>query len=296
MRSLLKIAYLGTLYDLIKTIRTTYAVSLFEEFMALSISPILAFADNYIWCIYDTVVKQAIVIDPGSAKAVDIFLEKHQLQLSAILITHHHPDHIGGVATLKKKHSSPVYGYQNANIASIDIPLIEGDEFELLSCKFKVFEVPGHTLDHIAFYAPCEAGSRHQTPWLFCGDTLFSGGCGRLFEGTPCQMHASLTQLSNLPENTEVYCAHEYTLGNLMFAVKLMPNNGDLISYKADCKNLRDNMVPTIPSTIGLELKINPFLRLDDEEIQQYFKTKNLLIKKNPVDTFAAIRQEKDNF
>jgi len=287
----------------------------------LNITAITAFSDNYIWCIYDPDTKQAIVVDPGSYQAVEDFLVAEGLKLEAILITHHHPDHVGGVTELKAKYAAKAYGFKQAKFTFLDYHFTEGDEFTLLGCLFRTLEVPGHTLDHIAFYSPAYLNlsktstlsttthqtdssrvsssnkktlNRHKKPWLFCGDTLFSGGCGRLFEGTAKQMHQSLTAISKLPVETEIYCAHEYTLSNLEFATSLMPNNEDLRDYQRHCEQLRNRNTPTIPSTIDTELKINPFLRISDNEILENLNKNSRPI--GPEYVFAAIRKAKDAF
>ena len=266
----------------------------------LNIVAIPAFSDNYIWCIFDAQSKKAIVVDPGSSKDVQDFLSTENLSLEAILITHHHPDHIGGVNQLKQTYPANVYGFGQSNLPFIDHPLSDGDEFSLLGCTFTTIEVPGHTLDHIAFYSHGN-NDFHVKPWLFCGDTLFSGGCGRLFEGTAKQMHNSLLRLSQYPAETEIYCAHEYTLSNLEFARSLMPNNMDLKNYQTHCHQLRNQLKPTIPTTIDTELKINPFLRVADNEIihELNLSKKDTDIhefKKHPELVFAAVRRAKDTF
>jgi len=265
----------------------------------LKVIAIPAFSDNYIWCIYDEHSKQAIIVDPGCSKSVLDFLDAQKLQLTAILITHHHPDHIGGVADLKYQTNARVYGFshagsKNCKLTFIDQEYIEGNSFFCLGTEFKILEVPGHTLDHIAFYS--EPDQTHIAPWLFCGDTLFSGGCGRLFEGSASQMHNSLVKLSSLPNECEVYCAHEYTLTNLEFALSLMPNNEALHAYRAECVDKRANNESTLPSTIGLELEINPFLRTQDSELVLHLQTKNHNLIPNPQSIFAATRKAKDLF
>jgi len=265
----------------------------------LKVIAISAFSDNYIWCVINEYSKQAIVIDPGCSKSVLNFLDEQKLQLSGILITHHHPDHIGGVADLKSQTKALVYGFsdagpRNSKLTFIDQEYAEGDSFSLLGTEFQVLEVPGHTLDHIAFYS--EPDQVHRTPWLFCGDTLFSGGCGRLFEGSASQMHHSLSKLSNLPSECEVYCAHEYTLSNLEFAASLMPNNKTLQAYIIECKVKRAKNEITLPSTMGLELEINPFLRTHDSELVLSLQSKNRNIAPDADSIFAATRTAKDLF
>ena len=184
-------------------------------------------------------------------------LQIEGLQLQGILVTHHHPDHTGGVAALRDTTNAPVYGPARENIPAPYLPVQESDAFQLLGLQFVVMDVPGHTSGHVAYYCADMDG----TPLVFCGDTLFSGGCGRLFEGTAAQMQQSLERLAGLPGETRVCCTHEYTMGNLKFALAVDPDNLDLQKYFACCQTLRAQALPTLPSTIALELRINPFLR-----------------------------------
>ena len=265
----------------------------------LEVIAIPAFSDNYIWCIINKHSNEAIVVDPGCSQTVLNFLEKLNLELVGILITHHHPDHIGGVVDLKDQTNTTVFGYTHAGpkgrkLDFIDKAFNHGDSFSILGTDFQVIEIPGHTLDHIAFYSAQD--QTHLKPWLFCGDTLFSGGCGRLFEGSPSQMHNSLNKLSKFPKETEVYCAHEYTLSNLEFALSLMPNNPALQTYIEVCKVKRSKGQATLPSTIKQELLCNPFLRTNDQDlINNLAKTyKNL--STDAVSIFTATRKAKDHF
>lgn len=265
----------------------------------IKIHGIEAFNDNYIWCIFNE-KNNAIIVDPGCAKSVDAFLTKHNLNLEAILITHHHFDHIGGVKQLKEKHSPKIYGYKGADFDFLDFTLVDGQKFKLLELEFKTIEVPGHTLDHIAFFVDIPSSdiddNKVMQPSLFSGDTLFSAGCGRLFEGTAEQMFSSLNKLAALPANTLIYCAHEYTLSNLAFAKSLMPNNKDLSSYISLCEEKRQQGLATVPSTLSTELKINPFLRNDDPEIYSSLKNRGLIKTMNELEVFRATRMAKDNF
>jgi hydroxyacylglutathione hydrolase len=222
-----------------------------------------AFTDNYIWMVHDG--QRALVVDPGDAEPVFHALQHHGLQLEAILVTHHHADHVGGVDALREATGATVYGPARERIPAPLCPLGQGDRMTALGIAFEVFDVPGHTAGHIAYFAPDWMGA----PLLFCGDTLFSGGCGRLFEGTPAQMLASLSALAALPGNTRVCCTHEYTLGNLKFARVVEPDNAALALYQTECVAKRAAGVPTLPSSIALELQINPFLRTREVAVQQ---------------------------
>lgn len=264
-----------------------------------------AFSDNYIWCIQDE-NGDALVVDPGCAKSVNTFLDNRQLNLKAILITHHHPDHIGGVNTLKETHKATVYGYRDSNLSFLDQLFIDKDSFTVIGIRFSVIEVPGHTLDHIAFYTETpltlilSEGQNNEEqllqPSLFCGDTLFSGGCGRLFEGTAEQMFHSLEKIAMLPEETSVFCAHEYTLSNLKFAQSVMPENQQLHNYLKACQFKREKSRPTIPSTLKVEHDINPFLRSRDPELIANLRATKRLKDETPLEVFRATRQAKDSF
>ena len=260
----------------------------------LNIKPISAFNDNYIWCLYDTETKEALLVDPGDANAALSFLNAEKLKLSHILITHHHPDHIGGVNKLKQHFACKTVGFSQANYQGVDIALSECSSIALLSITFKIIEVPGHTLDHIAFYAAKQGAI--DTPLLFCGDTLFSAGCGRLFEGTPAQMLNSLDKFKLLPEATLIYCAHEYTLANLNFVTALLPNNSDVAAYRTLCENKRAQGHATIPTTLGNECRINPFLGSERHEIATAAQAFTGTLETDPLSVFAAIRKAKDSF
>ncbi len=222
----------------------------------IHIEPIPAFNDNYIWCISDDTSRKAAVVDPGDAAPVEQALLDRQLELSAILITHHHFDHTGGIEQLIKHRNIPVYGPENDAVALINHRLNERSTLSLFGLNFSVLEIPGHTLDHIALYC---ADTGLGYPVVFCGDTLFAGGCGRIFEGDPAMMLNSLHKLAALPAATRVYCAHEYTLGNLSFANAVEPDNDALNErIRTDSKRRQDN-IPTVPSVLATEFATNPF-------------------------------------
>lgn len=255
----------------------------------LKIIPIPAFNDNYLWLLHDD--QRALVVDPGDAAPVQRYLSEFKLKLDTILVTHHHADHIGGVDELRNATGAKVYGPALEKIPKPYTPLNDGDTLGAMGLDFKVIDVPGHTAGHIAFYTPDARGK----PLLFCGDTLFSGGCGRLFEGTPEQMLASLDKLAALPGNTVVCCTHEYTLGNLRFAMVVDPANAELTAYQAHCTDLRARNQPTLPTSIAQELLINPFLRTRQSALissAQHFDA----AARDDTSVFAAIRQLKNQF
>ena len=256
----------------------------------LTVEPIPAFNDNYIWLLYDTDSRRAFVVDPGDAAPVMAVLSEQKLTLSGILITHHHFDHVGGLAELRAAYEPVVYGPHNPAIDGIDHRLGAGDRIEVLGRTFSVMTVPGHTLDHIAYY------HESKQPLLFCGDTLFAGGCGRLFEGTPPMMLASLESLAALPGNTLVYCAHEYTLANLAFARAVEPENSALQERIAQAELTRANNTPTVPSSLSLELETNPFLRCAEQNLLDSLASQGKLTADNTADVFALVRAWKDNF
>lgn len=248
-----------------------------------------AFADNYIWLLHDG--KQALVVDPGEAAPVHAALDAHGLGLAAILVTHHHGDHVGGVDALRSRLTGPVYGPARERIPEPFVPLAAGQRISALGLDFEVFDVPGHTAGHIAYLHRPAQGA----PLLFCGDTLFSAGCGRLFEGTPAQMHHSLSLLAALPGTTRVCCTHEYTLSNLRFAAAVEPTNRDIRSHVAWCEDQRERNLPTLPSTIAHELRINPFLRCHVAEVAASARTHGAA-GDQPVAVFTALREWKNQF
>jgi len=248
-----------------------------------------AFTDNYIWMLHDGT--DAVVVDPGEAAPVLSALDERQLALSGILVTHHHGDHVGGVDELRARLKGAVYGPKRERIPEPFVAVADGDRVDLLGLRFEVIEVPGHTAGHVAYF---HAG-RDGAPILFCGDTLFSGGCGRLFEGTAEQMHASLARLASLPGDTRVCCAHEYTLSNLKFARAVEPGNAALVRYNADCESTRAAGRPTLPSTIAVERAINPFLRCDRPEVTASARTQGARSAEGS-EVFAALRRWKNEF
>jgi hydroxyacylglutathione hydrolase len=249
-----------------------------------------AFTDNYLWALVNNEGYCAIV-DPGDALPVIEFLDKHNYTLTDILLTHHHSDHIGGVDALLKKYTNiNVYGPSTSRFTMVNNPCTDKENILLtkLNIKLTVMEVPGHTIDHICYF---------DDDNVFLGDTLFSAGCGRLFEGTPEQMHHSLTKISQLNNNTNIYCAHEYTLANITFALNVDPDNQDLIDYDLFTKQQRANNMSTIPTKLSTQLAINPFLRSSDTQIKQAIKAKFDLTNSISDQTcFTYLRKWKDSF
>ena len=258
-----------------------------RDFLPLDVVPVSAFKDNYVWTLRND--RHAAVVDPGDARPVLEYLAREKLQLAAILATHHHADHVGGIAQLVQEYRVPVYGPRHEPIATVTRPVSEGDQVSIpqLGASFSVLDIPGHTRAHIAYYG---AGA------LFCGDTLFACGCGRLFEGTAEQMYASLQKLQALPDATRVYCGHEYTLANIGFANAVEPRNGALKLREQRDRRLREAGSPTLPSPLGDEKATNPFLRSREpaviESANKYLGGRIA----DPVKVFAAIRAWKNEF
>jgi hydroxyacylglutathione hydrolase len=253
---------------------------------AMTIEPIPAFTDNYIWLI-QTSSGSTYVIDPGDAGPVLSLLEERNLSLDGILITHWHPDHTGGIQTLKTETGCAVWGPDNPSIEGIDYPVSDGEIVALDNLRFAVMAVPGHTLDHIAYFGEGV---------LFCGDTLFVAGCGRVFEGTFPMMRASLERIRALPPETRIYCTHEYTASNLKFALAVDPDNHALKQQEATCRQYRQENRPTVPSTLSQERASNPFLRWDDPAIITSLLKHEKLLGTSPDEVFEALRGWKDNF
>jgi hydroxyacylglutathione hydrolase len=255
----------------------------------MKLIPLPAFTDNYIWMLHDGC--RALVVDPGDTQPVLAALQQLNLQLDAILVTHHHTDHTGGVAALRKATGAKVFGPMRENMPEPLTRLEDGETLQSLGLTFRVIAVPGHTAGHIAFYSE----PQDAAPLLFCGDTLFSAGCGRLFEGTPAQMLASLDRLAALPDTTRVCCTHEYTLSNLKFALAVDPANEDLAKYAADARDLRARQQPTLPSNLLLERQINPFLRTRQTALIQSAQGFDASAH-DEVQVFAALRLWKNKF
>ncbi|PLR36710.1 hydroxyacylglutathione hydrolase [Chimaeribacter californicus] len=251
----------------------------------MNLISIPALQDNYIWLLDDQ-QGTVIIVDPGEAAPVLAALNHHNLTPTAILLTHHHHDHVGGVNEILQHYPQvALYGPQETAAKFRQITLKQGDEITLGQQNYRIFDVPGHTSGHIAYYS---------APYLFCGDTMFSGGCGRLFEGTARQMYQSFQQLTALPEDTLVCCAHEYTLANLKFARSILPQDRDIETYEQQVQEMRKKGVPSVPTTLEKEHKINVFLRCHDADLQK--KLGFVLPVSEPWQVFARLRERKDTY
>lgn len=274
-------------------VRKMHSQHSIERITMYKILTIPAFNDNYIWMIVNTSTQRCSVVDPGQAQPVLKMCASENLLIESILITHHHADHQGGVAELLQSsyvvENCQVYGPKNENIKQCSHPVSSETtpEINTLGLLFNVIDVPGHTAGHVAYSG---------NDWLFCGDTLFSGGCGRLFEGTASQMWNSLNKFAQLNDRTQVFCAHEYTQSNLAFALAVEPNNSDLIAYNEEVSNKRRQNQPTIPSTIAQEKRINPFLRCMEPSVISAANSRSQSSLTTPEAVLAEIRLWKDNF
>lgn len=256
----------------------------------IKIDALPAFSDNYIWLLQDLESRRCAVVDPGDAAPVLAWLAAHPgWQLSDILVTHHHFDHVGGVERLKTMSGARVLGPAQENIPARDLALREGEQVEVLGQVFRILEVPGHTLGHIAYY-------QAEQHWLFCGDTLFAAGCGRLFEGTAEQMHDSLSRLASLPGQTQVYCTHEYTLSNLRFAQAVEPDNRQIAQRLAEVSAWRQAGRISLPSNLALERATNPFLRSAEPAVKARIDERDGPRKRSAGEVFAELRAWKDHF
>jgi hydroxyacylglutathione hydrolase len=263
----------------------------FQTAIAMEIIRIAVLSDNYIFLMIDRAKQIAAVVDPAEAAPVLAELARQQVELVAIFNTHHHGDHVGGNKELIAAFPNLcVYGgaEDRGRIPGQQVYLVDGDRVSFGDHTGEVLFIPGHTRAHIAYYfPPIESAVPGE---LFCGDTIFAGGCGRLFEGTPAQMVGSMTKLRQLPDNTRIWCAHEYTLGNLKFAVTIDPDNQELQQRLVDVTELRTNLVPTVPTLMGIEKRTNPFLRWDVAALQAS------VASQDGIETFAKIRGRKDQF
>jgi len=255
-----------------------------QRLAMIEITPIPAFSDNYIWAIHNT--QHTVIVDPGDATPVETWLRAQQQQLVGIMITHHHHDHIGGVAALCAKYPVSVYGSADINVVTHVLKDQDQVTFDVLGLNFSVLRTPGHTLNHLCYYNDC---------CLFCGDTLFVGGCGHLFEGTPAQMLYSFALLRQLPGKLQVFCAHEYTLANLRFAQEIDPDNVQLAKFYQKMRYLREQQQPTVPSTLQQEWMINPYFTCLDAQHRQHLNIP-MASRKSALDAFTLIRHNKDHW
>jgi hydroxyacylglutathione hydrolase len=258
--------------------------------MMLTVIPIRAFKDNYIWLLVNSANQYCAIIDPGDAEPVIDYIQKEKLLPCAILITHHHHDHSGGVLALKEQYPAiSVYGPAQESIAGVDYKVVENDVVSLapLGLELMVYDIPGHTRGHVAYYG---------NQMVFCGDTLFAAGCGRLFEGTADEMVRSLAKIRDLPDHTLIYCAHEYTAANLRFAEVVEPKNQAIQERKKTVANQMAQQIPSLPSLVLLEKMTNPFLRCEEISVIDAVQSQCHETSTDPVKIFRALRTWKDNF
>lgn len=256
----------------------------------LNVTPISAFDDNYIWAIHAPETANIFVVDPGQAEPVEAFLDEHNLNLAGILITHHHYDHTDGVAALTADRDIPVYGPEESPFEGVTEPLNNDSVLEIFGLPVIIHAVPGHTLDHISYLID------GVTPQLFCGDTLFLAGCGRLFEGSPEQMLAAMLYFRDLSDNTLVYCTHEYSMANLAFAAAVEPDSADIQKCTENCRALRQENKETLPSNIAQEKRVNPYMRTDQPTVIAAAIQYDAQASTSETQVFAALREWKNNF
>ncbi|MFM8866324.1 MAG: hydroxyacylglutathione hydrolase [Limnohabitans sp.] len=257
----------------------------------MQLTPLPAFNDNYIWLLQSQ--QTVLAVDPGDGQVVLAWLQQHPDQrLDTILVTHHHADHTGGLAELVQATGARVFGPAMEALPVPFTPLVDGQRLAAGGLDWRVLEVPGHTAGHLAYWAEVPG----QAPLLLCGDTLFSGGCGRLFEGTPAQMLHSLQRLAALPPETRVCCAHEYTLSNLRFARAVEPDNAALAAYASECQQRRAQGQPTLPARLGTELQINPFLRSHLPSVRAGLHSPYGPLPDDDAQVFARLREWKNGF
>lgn len=263
--------------------------------MTFSVHPIdiLHVNDNYVWAITPHNSNKAYVVDPGEAAAVLEWLDQQQRELAGILITHRHWDHVNGIDGLVERFPVPVWGPALANLPQISHTLAGGDTLNLDNVEFRVMAVPGHTRDHIAYISVADSLAK---PALFCGDTLFAAGCGRVFDGSHAELHQALRKFVQLPLDTVIYCAHEYTLANLEFAAAVEPGNQAIAQRRQEVEHLRRQNLPSLPTELRLELATNPFLRWDQREVINNASRAAGCELTDSTEVFAALRRWKDTF